>query len=146
MPVGFVHNGIDYFFANDSPVIAAAPGRVESVDLIDWGPDASQRYVVVVTIRFNTTVVLHYGFEPVTNQTEEGDMQLDMIGVEVGDWVSRGDVIGHFLMMADSAHIHFGVVQEGTWRDPTLYTSASAYTELLEMIHDFHPTWSVSYP
>ncbi|MGQ4911371.1 MAG: M23 family metallopeptidase [Candidatus Thorarchaeota archaeon] len=145
-PWGFVHNGIDYFFANDSPVVAAAPGRVESLEIDDWGPDASQRYVVQLTIRFNATVVLKYGFEPVTNETEDGDMQLAMIGVEVGQWVSKGEEIAHFLAVGDGAHIHFGVYQEGTWRDPTLYMSASAYAELLEMIHDFHPTWSVSYP
>lgn len=145
-PWGFIHNGIDYFYHNDSDVIAAAPGLVESIELRDWGVESWQRYTVSVSIRFNSTVRLTYGFEPITNSTEDQAQQVTMFDFEIGSWVAKGDVIGKFLRVNDGAHIHFGVYQNDIARDPTLYMSAADYNELLAMIHDFHPTWEISYP
>ncbi|TET08276.1 MAG: M23 family metallopeptidase [Candidatus Thorarchaeota archaeon] len=145
-PWGFIHNGIDFFYFNNSDVIAGAPGLVERIDLNDWGPEAAHRYTINVEIKFNYTVSLWYGFEPWTNSTLAQAQQVAMFNFEVGTWVAKGDVIAKFLAKAGSAHIHFGVVQEGEWRDPTLYMSNSSYDELQEMIWDFHPSWSISYP
>ena len=145
-PWGFIHNGIDYFFFNNSDVIAGAPGLVVGIDLNDWGPEAAHRYTINVEIKFNGTASLWYGFEPWTNSTLEQAQQVAMFNFEVGTWVAKGDVIAKFLAKAGSAHIHFGVVQESVWRDPVLYLSTSGYNELLGLIHDFHPTWDISYP
>ncbi len=145
-PWGFIHNGIDFFYFNNSDVIAGAPGLVERIDLNDWGPEAAHRYTINVEIKFNGTVSLWYGFEPWTNSTLQQAQQVAMFNFEVGTWVAKGDVIANFLSAAGSAHIHFGVVQEGVWRDPVLYLSTSGYNELLGLIHDFHPTWDISYP
>lgn len=145
-PWGFIHNGIDYFYYNDSDVVAAAPGLVESIELRDWGIESWQRYTVSVTIRFNSTVTLSYGFEPITNSTEDQAQQLAMFDFVVGSWVAKGDVIAKFLRVNDGAHIHFGVYQNDHARDPTIYMSTQAYDELLEMVHDFNPTWNISYP
>ena len=145
-PWGFIHKGIDYFFFNNSDVIAAAPGLVERIDLNDWGPEAQHRYTINVEIRFNATVTLGYAFEPWTNSTEEQAQQVQMFNFEVGTWVGKGDVIAKFLVAGDGAHIHFGVYQDEAERDPTLYLSMDGYNELLGMIRDFHPTWEISYP
>ncbi len=145
-PWGFIHNGIDYFYFNNSDVIAAAPGLVESIELRDWGPESWQRYVISMEIRFNATVTLSYGFEPITNFTEDQAQQLAMFNIEVGDWVAKGDVIAKFLRVNDGAHIHFGVYQNDVARDPTLYMSPAELNELEEMIDDFNPTWDASYP
>jgi len=145
-PWGFIHNGIDYAYYNDSDVIAAAPGLVERIDLNDWGPEALHRYTINVHIRFNATVFLMYAFEPWTNSTDEQAQQVEMFNFEVGSWVAKGDVIAKFLLAGEGAHIHFGVIQDEQWRDPTLYMSTEGYNELLDMIHEFEPTWEISYP
>ncbi|MFW9788211.1 MAG: M23 family metallopeptidase [Candidatus Thorarchaeota archaeon] len=145
-PWGFVHNGIDYAYFNDSDVIAAAPGLVERIELNDWGPEAQHRYTIMVEIRFNSSVSLIYNFEPWTNSTNEQTQQVEMFNFEVGTWVDKGDVIAKFLVAGEGAHIHFGVVQDDEWRDPTLYLSTEGYNELLGMIHEFQPTWEISYP
>ena len=145
-PWGFIHNGIDYAYFNDSDVIAAAPGLVERIDLNDWGPEAQHRYTINVHIRFNASVELMYAFEPWTNSTEEQAQQVEMFNFEVGTWVAKGDVIAKFLLAGDGAHIHFGVIQDNVWRDPALYLSTDGYNELLGMIHEFQPTWEISYP
>jgi murein DD-endopeptidase MepM/ murein hydrolase activator NlpD len=145
-PWGFIHNGIDYFYFNNSDVIAAAPGVVERIDLKDWGPGGAHRYTISVEIRFNATVTLMYGFEPWTNSTDEQNQQVDMFNFEVGTWFAKGDVIAKFLKAGDGAHIHFGVYQNGEARDPTLYLGTEGYNELLGMIREFHLTWDISYP
>jgi hypothetical protein len=145
-PWGAIHNGIDYFYFNNSDVIAAAPGIVEKIDLIDWGPGGAHRYIISVEIRFNASVILNYGFEPWTNSTLEQAQQVAMFNFEVGTWIAKGEVIAKFLQAGEWAHIHFGVYQGNSARDPTLYMSTSSYNELLGMIHDFRPTWEISYP
>ena len=145
-PWGFIHNGVDYFFYNNSDVIAAAPGLVEKIELHDWGPEAQHRYTVSLEIGFNATVYLLYNFEPWTNSTDEQAQQVEMFNIEVGSWVAKGEVIAKFLHAGDGAHIHFGVYQGGEAKDPTLYLSTDGYNELLGMIHDFQPTWQISYP
>ena len=145
-PWGFIHNGIDYFYYNTTDVIAAAPGIVEGISLDDWGPGGPHRYTIGVTIRFNATVTLTYGFEPWTNSTLEQAQQVAMFNIEVGTWVAKGDMIAKFLQAGDGAHIHFGVYQGNNARDPTLYMSTAEYNELLGMVQDFNLTWKISYP
>ncbi|MBY8996374.1 MAG: hypothetical protein KGD60_01490 [Candidatus Thorarchaeota archaeon] len=145
-PWGAIHNGIDYLFFNNSDVIAVAPGIVKKIDLTDWGPGGAHRYVIGVEIRFNASVTLNYGFEPWTNSTLEQAQQVAMFNFEVGTWIAKGDIIAKFLKAGEWSHIHFGVYQGNSARDPTLYMSTSSYNELLGMIHDFRPTWEISYP
>ena len=145
-PWGDEHNGIDFIFANNSDIVAVAPGRVEHISLIDWGPDGWHRYIISVNIRFNATVTIEYGFEPITNSTTEQLQQLEMMNIENGSWVEKGDIIAKFLRANEWAHIHFGVYQDNTARDPTLFMGTTDYNELLAMVHDFRPTWDISYP
>ncbi len=145
-PWGFVHNGIDFFFRNGSTVIAAAPGLVESIETSDNGENVENRFYITVVIRFNASVVVHYNFEPWTQDSSDRDLQLDMLTIQEGDWVDIGEKIADFLHVGDSAHIHFGVIQDGQWPNPELHFSEDAYNEIMAMIHSFHPDWDLSYP
>lgn len=145
-PWGFAHNGIDFEFKNATTVIATAPGQVERIDLMDFGADKENRYAVNFAIRFNSTVLVGYGLEPWTNHTADRDRQAAMLKVTVGMWIAKGDVIASFLMAGVAAHIHFSVIQDNTFRDPSLYMSSDTIVELLAMIQSFHPLWQLSYP
>ncbi|MEM2142889.1 MAG: M23 family metallopeptidase [Candidatus Thorarchaeota archaeon] len=145
-PWGFVHNGIDYHFKNNSLVIAAAPGYVEYVG---WriNPDTTVNlYNIFVFVRFNVSVVLMYTFEPFTHVEGDHLRQLDMLLVKEGDWVQKGDPIGSFLHVEDGAHIHFGVTVNHEWVDPEPFFGDSDRLELLSLIHSYHPDWEISYP
>ena len=145
-PWAFAHNGIDFVFKNDTSVIAAAPGQVERIDLMDFGADKENRYAVNVGIRFNATVLIGYGFEPWTNQTAVRAQQVAMLTVAIGTWVAKGDAIASFLMAGEPAHIHFSVTQNYIFVDPSLCMSSGAIVELLAMVQSFHPGWQISYP
>ena len=145
-PWGDEHNGIDFIFANNSDVVAVAPGRVEHINLVDWGPYTWHRYIISVNIRFNATITVEYGFEPITNLTIEQLQQLEMMNIENGSWVEQGDIIAKFLRANEWAHIHFSVYRNNIATDPTLYMSIASFNEYLAMVHDFHPTWDISYP
>jgi hypothetical protein len=144
-PWGFIHEGFDFFFANHSKVIAAAPGQVIRVDYTDSGENIGNRYCVGVAIQFNCTTIVGYGFEPWTNETENWLLQQSMISVKVGDWVEIGQEIGQMLVIGNAAHIHFEVIENDNKPCLTKYYSEAGYQEIMNLIHIFHPTWELCY-
>ncbi len=145
-PWAFVHNGIDYFFRNGSPVLAAAPGLVVSITTPDRGAGQENRYHVTVQVRFNASIVLLYNFEPWTDDPDSAYRQLRLLNVAVGDWVERGERIATFLYLASGAHIHFGVIKDSTAVCPRPFFSQGAYSELMGLVHTYHPDWELCYP
>ena len=144
-PWGFIHNGIDYFLNNDSVVIAAASGKVESFEFRDNGEEEANRYHIRINIRFNKSTVLGYNFEPWTNKSEDRDHLADLFTVEVGNWVEKGDQIGIFLNIGGGAHIHFDVIEKNDRSCPQKYFGTADYIEIMEMIHSFNPSWELCY-
>jgi hypothetical protein len=142
-PWGFIHNGLDYFFYNDSVVIAAAPGLVESIEV--GYLENSTFYKVCVKIQFNESIILEYSFEGEGNETCRAQ-QVEMLGIEVGDWVAKGDQIAKFLRPSEYSHIHFGVYLDYVAFCPGLVMGPDDYTEIMALIHSFHPTWELCYP
>ncbi|GAG73300.1 unnamed protein product, partial [marine sediment metagenome] len=141
-PWGAIHNGLDYMYYNNSPVIAAAPGLVIEIEL-RYLPNTTI-YVVGVQIQFNDSVWLAYGFEGDANETLRAQ-QVAMLDVEIGDWVAKGDQIGKFLRPTEFDHIHFGVYLNDEAICPRLVMGASDYAEIRGLIDLFHPTWELCY-
>jgi len=145
-PWGRIHNGIDFFFYNNSPVIAAAPGYVEDVSWRENPDTTLNMYNIYVAIRFNATITVRYTFEPFTHVVGDQDRQLSILAVHKGDWVQKGDLIGQLLVVEDSAHIHFGVVSGNEWIDPKPFYGESDLVEIMGFIHIYQPDWDISYP
>jgi len=145
-PWGFKHQGIDYFFLNNSKVLAATPGKIERIEWKDYGETVENRYHARIWIRFNRSVVIGYNFEPWTQNESDKDKQLAMFKVQIGDWVEQGQEIARFLYISEGAHIHFDVMEKSETSCPKKYFSTEGYTELMEMIHSFHPDWDLCYP
>lgn len=142
-PWGFAHNGLDYFFYNNSQVIAAAPGLVIGIE-IDYLPNSTV-YKVGVHIQFNDSVWLEYGFEGDGNETMRAQ-QVEMLDVEVGDWVTKGQHIGRFHSPSTGDHIHFGVYLNDEAICPRLVMGEDDYNEIMSLVHSFQPTWELCYP
>ncbi len=144
-PWGAEHNGLDYMFYNNSPVIAAAPGVVEDIEL-GYLPD-STIYVVGVTIRFNSTLTHQYGFEGDPADEVVRVQQVAMLDVEIGDWVVKGEQIGRFLRPTEFDHIHFAVYFNQAIC-PRLVMGGDDYNEIMSLIEIFHPGegWELCYP
>ncbi|MHA2178577.1 MAG: M23 family metallopeptidase [Candidatus Thorarchaeota archaeon] len=130
-PWGAEHNGLDYMFYNNSPVIAASPGLVI--------------YVVGVQIRFNESVWMSYGFEGDGNETLRAQ-QAAMLEVELGDWVEKGEQIGRFLRPTEFDHIHFSVYVNEEAVCPGSVMGVDDYDDIMILVHSFHPTWDLCYP
>ena len=141
-PWSAVHQGLDYMFSNNSPVIAAAPGLVIGIELA-YLPNTTV-YKVGVAIQFNDTIWLEYGFEGNANETLRAQ-QAAMLNVEVGDWVQKGDLIGHFLRPVVYDHVHFGVYLNDENICPRLVMGQADYDEIMILVHSFHPTWELCY-
>ena len=143
-PWGAVHNGLDYMFYNNSPVISAAPGLVEDIE-IGYLPD-STIYVVGVVIRFNSTLTHQYAFEGNATTPALRDQQVAMLDIEIGDWVIKGEQIGRFLTPVELDHVHFAVYI-GDAICPGLVMGQDDYNEIMSLIEFFHPSegWQLCY-
>ncbi|NMC05059.1 MAG: peptidoglycan DD-metalloendopeptidase family protein [Candidatus Lokiarchaeota archaeon] len=144
-PWGFVHPGIDYFLRNGSCIIAAAPGRVKSINIIDAGASRENRYRVRVDIQFNMTLLVGYNIESWMNETWQLEAQRGAIIVQPGHWIQKGQVIGTFVRAGDGGHVHFDVIEHASHYCPSKYFGAADLAELLDMVHSFHPDWALCY-
>ena len=143
-PWGFEHNGIDYFFNNGTNVLAASPGQVWEIEKHQG--EGENKYHVRIWIRFNSSVSIGYNFEPWTSIELKREQQISMFKVEVGDWIQKGDIIAEFLQCNVSAHIHFDIIENGGRYCPTKYFDSTGFTQLMNLIHSYHPTWNLCYP
>ncbi len=122
----------DFFFANGTNIIAAAPGCVEYIDHI-----VGEGYIINIRIRFNWTIIFTYCFEPFTNQSEDNAHQASLLEVKVGDWVQKGDLIGKFLKISAYAHVHWDMripCLGGEMIDPADYLDDEGYNKMSEMV------------
>ena len=143
-PWGAMHNGLDYMFYNNSPVISAAPGLVEDIE-IGYLPD-STIYVVGVAIRFNSTLTHQYAFEGNATTPTLRDQQVAMLDIEIGDWVIKGEQISRFLTPVELDHVHFAVYINDAIC-PRLLMGQDDYNEIMSLIEFFHPGegWQLCY-
>jgi len=144
-PWGFIHEGFDYFFNNNSAVLAAAPGKVTDIMYTDNGEGVDNRYFVSVWIKFNNTVELGYNFETWTTNASEWEQQKAMIQVQEGDWVEQGQEFARFLNAGGGAHIHFDVIENHERQCHVKYYSQAGYAEIMDLIHSYHPDWNYCY-
>jgi len=135
------HEGFDFALINNSKVLAAAPGQVSHIRLMDWGNETDNRYMVGVSIRFNHTVYVNYGFEPWTTNLSDHEHQQRLINVSVGDWVEIGQEIARFLEIGEGAHIHFDVIEDDVRTRLDRYYSPATYDKMMDLIHMWHPEW-----
>ncbi|MBA7704424.1 hypothetical protein ES703_113232 [subsurface metagenome] len=135
------HRGFDFALINNSKVLAAAPGQVSHIRLMDWGNETDNRYMVGVSIRFNHTVYVNYGFEPWTTNLSDHEHQQSLINVSIGDWVEIGQEIARFLEIGEGAHIHFDVIEDDVRTRLDRYYSPAAYDRMMNLVHMWHPEW-----
>ncbi len=143
-PWGATHNGLDYMFSNNSPVIAAAPGIVEYIEV--GYLENLPVYYIAVQIRFNESVWLNYSFEGNSENESVRAQQVAMLDIEIGDWVAKGDQIGRFLRPAVYDHVHFSVYLNEVAACPRSVMGESDYNELMSLVHSFHSDWELCYP
>jgi hypothetical protein len=141
-PWGDIHNGLDYMFYNNSPVIAASPGLVENIEI--GYLENSTIYKVDVKIRFNESITIEYGFEGDGNETLRAQ-QVAMLDIQIGDWVEKGAQIANFLRPTEFDHIHFSVYKNDVSFCPRLVMGVDDYNEIRGLIDLFHPTWELCY-
>ncbi|MFX0029599.1 MAG: hypothetical protein ACFE8B_10340 [Candidatus Hermodarchaeota archaeon] len=140
-PWAMTHRGFDFALINNSKVLAAAPGQVSDIRLMDWGSETENRYMIGVAIRFNNSVYVNYGFEPWTTNLSDHEHQQKLINVSVGDWVDIGQEIGRFLQIGPGAHIHFDVIEDDIRTRLDRYYSPTAYARMMDLVHLWHPEW-----
>ena len=140
-PWVMTHLGFDFALINNSKILTAAPGQVSDIRLMDWGTETENRYMVGVSIRFNNSVYVNYGFEPWTTNLSDHEHQQRLINVSVGEWVEIGQEIARFLQIGPGAHIHFDVIEDDVRTRLDRYYSPTSYDQMMHLVHIWHPEW-----
>lgn len=143
-PWGFVHNGIDFFpNGNLKSFQAVSSGKVENVVLSQ--NDKTSNWQVNVSIKYNDTYSVWYGFEPMSAVQSDGDTQRANILVSTGQNVSQGDIIGNLYTVGGGAHIHFGLYKNGTAICPESYFTPGDRNSILNLLHVVWPAANMCY-
>jgi hypothetical protein len=133
-PWGFEHRGIDFFSAAAlAPFRAVCPGEIKEVNL--WANDKTGNWQVNVSLEYNSTFSVGYAFEPLTNQSADGQTQRDNISVSIGQEVQQGDLIGNLFFGANGTHVHFGVRKNNDDICPEPYFIQAARDSIMQLIH-----------
>ncbi len=135
------HLGFDFEYRNESNVIAAAPGKVVQIDILDMGEQMENRYVIHIFIQFNATVSVNYGFEPWTTDRNDAERQINMFTVKKGDWVNQSQIIGKFLRIGPGAHIHFDISEKQQKLRLDKYFSTESHEKMMHLLQKYHPEW-----
>ena len=146
-PWGFEHRGIDFFpYATLAPFQAAAPGRVEQVDL--FYNTGNGFYQVNVDVRCNARYWYGYAFEPMSGEESVGQSQVAQIVVSPGDRVAAGDLIGYLVKPSgsDGVHVHFALYREWDSICPEPFFTSQAAASVLTILHRQWPGAQICYP
>lgn len=142
-PWRFAHNGIDFFPATATlkSFQAASTGIVSSVNQRQNGSN----WQVNVRIQFNTTFSLEYIFETFSTSQADGDAQRADILVANGQAVSQGQLIGRLHAVGSGAHVHFGLLKNGTAICPEPYFTADTRQSVLALVQRTYPGSNMCY-
>ena len=137
-PWGFAHNGIDFFPPLNTlhEFQAVADGVVEDISLFENSGNGF--WQVNVSIRYNNSFTVIYGFEPMSSQAD-GQTQLDNLMVTVQQSVVSGQVIGPLHAASNGAHVHFSLVQNGQFICPEPYFTPAAQASIMTLLQNSFP-------
>jgi hypothetical protein len=139
-PWGFEHNGIDFFppLGSLHEFQAVCDGVVQDVNL--WVNPGNNFWQVNVSIKYNNTFTVEYGFEPMSSSQSDGQTQLTNILVATGDSVTSGQVIGRLHAAMNGAHVHFSLKENSQFICPEPYFTADAQASIMTLLQNTFPS------
>ena len=133
---GRSHRGTDVFSPKGTPILAVADGFVEQMK---YGPTSGWALYTRHADGFETWYMHLDNDTPGTDDGEGGAATAFAAGIEVGDFVSAGEIVAYVGDSGNaesaSAHIHFELHRDGVARNPFSYLLASQdrYLKTLEL-------------
>jgi murein DD-endopeptidase MepM/ murein hydrolase activator NlpD len=139
-PWGFAHQGIDFFPPVGSlhDFQAVSSGVVQDVNL--WLNTVNNIWQVNISIKYNDTFSVEYGFESMSSVQADGQTQLANILVAAGDAVSSGQLIGRLHAAMNGAHVHFSLTENNQFICPEPYFTPSAQASIMNILQNSFPS------
>ncbi len=123
---GFVHNGIDFGINDTATIIASCNMTCNDKNL--FYNDLGDHWQAGASFTINEDYELFIAFESFAENETFGNIQLEAILVEIGQEVTRGELVGYLLYHRAGAHIHFMLQKNNEPVCPYQYFSAEAKT------------------
>lgn len=139
-PWGFVHDGVDFFppLGSLCEFQAVSDGVVQDVNL--WVNPGNSFWQVNVSIKYNNSFSVEYGFEPMSSSESDGQTQLANILVVAGDAVVAGQVIGRLHAAMNGAHVHFSLRENNQSACPEPYFTPDAQASIMALLQNTYPS------
>ncbi len=131
------HNGLDFGCNTSVNIVAWCDMEVEDIDT--FYNEAGGHWQTNVGLKFNEKYSFVCAFEPWALNETYAYYQEDAIVVEVGQTISRGQVIGELLNFGSGTHIHFGMYDDSENVDVCPY---HYFSETAKSIFD--PIWDLN--
>jgi len=118
------HNGIDFTINSTANIIASCNMTVNDIVLVY--NDIFGYWQAGVSFDINDAFELLIAFENFNVNETAGQQQLDAIVIEIGQFVTQGELIGQLLYLSPATHIHYSLQKNGLAVCPYLYFSSEA--------------------
>ncbi|NHJ38408.1 MAG: M23 family metallopeptidase [Asgard group archaeon] len=125
VPWGGFHNGIDFGCNTSVNILASCDVRVIGIRtwLYAYDPD---RWQTSVQFTINWAYYLEIAFESWAYNETYANIQREAIDLEIGQIVTRGNILGQLLYHGEGTHIHFMIKYNGNDACPYNYFSNEA--------------------
>jgi hypothetical protein len=139
-----LHDGIDFAPVSDLiPFQSGFAGVVTRIDEYLNPGNGNWQINVEIEYLYERSYRLGYAFEPMSPDAAIKDQQLAEIVVQLDQQVAPGDLIGRLVAADPDAHVHWGFLERWQQICPDPYLSPYVRTDLLDLIHQDHPTWDI---
>jgi len=124
---GKFHNGIDLVIENATMIISPCFGTILNINT-NANPYQPGLMMIQVNIKVNLMWTVSLVFEPYSNNTSFNQLQLSLITVKPGQYVTPGTEIGKLLNGGEYPHLHYMVSKFFTNICPYDFSSETAKT------------------
>ncbi|NHJ47756.1 MAG: M23 family metallopeptidase [Asgard group archaeon] len=121
---GFIHDGIDFGINDTATIIASCNMTVNDKGL--FYNDIGGHWQAGASFTINDDYELFVAFESFAQNETFGNIQLDAITVEIGQEITKGDILGQLFYHEPGAHIHFMLHKKNVPVCPYQYFSPEA--------------------
>lgn len=138
-PWGFEHNGVDFFPVTNF-VWFQAPAAAEVREVKLWQNPGNNYWQVNVDLKCNDRYSISMGFEPMSGDQADGQIQLTNIVVTVGQQLTQSQPVGRLYLKGGGTHVHFGLYSNDTAVCPESFFTSNARASIMTILHKTWPT------
>ncbi len=144
-PWGSPSPGLNFQLIQGYTIRTMTPGRVIELKLYERIPYNISKYYINLTIAYNSSIEVTYLFETGSDSLSVAEYQLASLSIKKDQWLPLNWTIGFYCLNATMSFLQVSIIELGQFYRIDRYFSDVAKQQLLEILHIYHPGWSLIY-